>query len=239
MPEGPRYLAFSLLVVIAGLGGFFGYRAWQVRHAGAQLTVDSATQRSARTPDVPVASPDPPEPPRPAIPETVPDVKLPDMAGKQKSVRDYLGHPLIINFWATWCGPCRREIPLLQQLRTSYHQEGLEILGIAVDFESAVADYLKQTPISYPLLVGQDQGLAAAQQFGMELVLPFSVFADAQGRVITVKVGELHKDEADYILGEMRRVDAGKISLKDARADITDKLRILAVERAKAGNHAT
>jgi hypothetical protein len=78
--------------------------------------------------------------------------------------------------------------------------------------------------------------MAAAQKFGMEPVLPFSAFADAQGRIIAVKVGELHKDEADYILQEMRSIAAGKSSMADARAAIADRLRELSVARAKAGN---
>ena len=164
---------------------------------------------------------------------------LPDAKGQQKSLRDYLGHPVIINFWATWCAPCRREIPLLLQLRQAYRGEHLEVVGIAVDFQAAVAEYLQKTPIAYPLLVGQDQGLAAAEKFGMEPVLPFSVFADATGRVIAVKVGELHKNEADYILGAMRQVAAGKESIQDARAGIAEKLRTFAVERAKAGNSSS
>jgi hypothetical protein len=109
------------------------------------------------------------------------------------------------------------------------------VVGVAVDFQSAVAQYLQKSPIAYPLLVGEDQGLAAAEKFGMEPVLPFSVFADARGRIIAVKVGELHKDEADYILNSMHLIETGKKSLEQARADIAEKLRSFAVERAKAG----
>ena len=102
------------------------------------------------------------------MPDTVPDLTMPDLAGQPKSLRDFLGQPLIINFWATWCAPCRREIPLLQQLRHAISATGLQVVGIAVDFRSAVADYLRRQPIDYPLLIGEDQGLAAAEQFGMQ-----------------------------------------------------------------------
>ena len=165
----------------------------------------------------------------------VPDLTLPDLAGQPRSLRAFRGHPLIINFWATWCAPCRREMPLLQQLRHAYHGDGLEIVGIAVDFRAAVADYVRRQPVDYPLLIGEDSGLAAAEQFGMQAVLPFSVFADAGGRIIAVKVGELHRDEAAYILGAMRAVAAGRMSLPEARAGIAQRLRELAVERARSG----
>jgi thiol-disulfide isomerase/thioredoxin len=151
-------------------------------------------------------------------------------------LRDFLGHPVIINFWATWCAPCRREIPLLQQLRQSYKAQGLEVVGIAVDFRAAVLEYLQKTPVAYPLLVGEDQGSAAAAKFGMEPVLPFSVFADGQGRIIAVKVGELHDDEAQCILAAMQSAASGKETLAEARAGIAEKLRRLAVERAKGQN---
>jgi thiol-disulfide isomerase/thioredoxin len=169
------------------------------------------------------------------IPATLPELTLPDLAGRQRSLRDFLGHPLIVNFWATWCAPCRREMPLLQQLRHAYHGEGLQIVGIAVDFRAAVTDYVRRRAVDYPLLIGEDRGLAAAEQFGMQTVLPFSVFADAQGRIVAVKVGELHRNEADYILGAMQDVAAGRLSLAAAQAAIEQRLRQLAIERAKAG----
>jgi thiol-disulfide isomerase/thioredoxin len=239
MPNAPRGIALGLLVIVAGLGGFLGYRSWQSRQPpGSELKLAAAgIPGTSPTPvSLPAETAEATEPSHPAVPDTVPDLTLPDTQGGQKSLHDYLGHPLIINFWATWCAPCRREIPLLLHLRQAYRGEHLEVVGIAVDFQTAVADYLRKTPIAYPLLVGEDQGLAAAEKFGMEPVLPFSVFADAKGRIIAVKVGELHQDEADYILGAMRQVAGGKKSIEDARAGIAEKLRTFAVERAKAGN---
>jgi hypothetical protein len=69
----------------------------------------------------------------------------------------------------------------------------------------------------------------------MQTALPFSVFADAQGRIVAVKIGELHRDEADYILGAMRAVAAGRMSLPEAKAGMAQRLRELATERARAG----
>ena len=229
MRSSRQILAVTCVVVVGALAGFLGYQSTQhpLRPASPLTAVDAAMP--------PLSAPGL-EPGKPAVPDTVPDLTMPDLAGRPKSLRDYLGHPLIVNFWATWCGPCRREIPLLQQLHATYHDDGLEIVGIAVDFQKAVADYIAKTPISYPLLIGEDQGMAAAQKFGMEPVLPFSAFADAQGRIVAVKVGELHKDEADYILQQMRSIAAGQSSMADARAAIAHRLRELSVARAKAGD---
>jgi thiol-disulfide isomerase/thioredoxin len=215
-------LAVITVVMVGALAGFLGY---QSAHHPRQLVSPLTAAPAAAAANA-----------KAAVPDTVPDLSMPDLTGQQKSLRDYLGHPLIVNFWATWCGPCRREIPLLQQLRATYRHDGLEIVGIAVDFQKAVADFVAKTPISYPLLIGEDQGMAAAEKFGMEPVLPFSAFADAQGRIVAIKIGELHQDEADYILQQMRSVAEGKSSMTDARAAIADRLRELSVARAKAGD---
>lgn len=238
MPAGARTLAI-LLVTLGGLAaGFLSYRS--SRQSGASLPAAASAAAPATTPAGETASngsegavPEGPAP-RP-IPDIVPDLKLPDLSGQQRSLRGFLGHPLIVNFWATWCAPCRREMPLLQRLGHAYRGEGLTIVGIAVDFRSAVADYVRRQPVDYPLLIGEDSGLAAAEQFGMQMVLPFSAFADANGRIIAVKVGELHREEADYILDTMRALAAGRMSLPDARAAITQRLRELSIERARSG----
>jgi thiol-disulfide isomerase/thioredoxin len=173
-------------------------------------------------------------PPRARIPDLLPAFSLADRNGKQTAIAAFAGRSLIINFWATWCAPCRQEIPLLQKLRRQYRADGLEIVGIAVDFGGAVRDYMAQTPISYPILIGEDQGMMAAGQFGMQLVLPFSVFALPDGRILIIKVGELHQDEADDILQMQQSVVAGKMDLPQARATLDGLLQGRAVERARA-----
>jgi thiol-disulfide isomerase/thioredoxin len=166
------------------------------------------------------------------VPEALPDLQMPNLSGRQVSLHSFLGHPLIINFWATWCAPCRREIPLLLQLRRRHQAEGLEVVGIAVDFRESVAAYLKRTPIDYPLLIGEQQGLDAAAQFGMEPVLPFSVFVDAHGQVVAVKIGELHAPEADYLVDTLHNIDHGQMTLTEARERIAKRLQQLSLERA-------
>jgi len=233
VPIAARTLV-AVLVALSGVAaGFLAYRSVRapapLSAAAAPITPAPAAADQADASDAAAAVPTRP------IPDTLPALTLPNLAGQPRSLHEFLGHPLIINFWATWCAPCRREMPLLQQLRHAYHGEGLEIVGIAVDFRAAVAEFVRRQPVDYPLLIGEDAGLAAAEQFGMQTVLPFSVFADAGGRIVAVKVGELHRDEADYILGTMRALAAGRMSLPEAHAGIAQRLRELAIERARSG----
>ena len=166
------------------------------------------------------------------VPEVLPPISLADGEGTLRSLSEWAGRPLMVNYWATWCGPCRREIPLLNELRAEGMPPQLEIIGIAVDFRDDVPAYAEETPIDYPVLIGEEDGLAAVQAMGMQPAFPFTVFADSQHRILTVKVGELHRDEAELILGSLAEVDAGSLTLADARARIDAGLKDLAARRA-------
>jgi len=152
---------------------------------------------------------------------------MPGLDGKLHRLSDWKGRPLVINFWATWCEPCRREIPLLKTLRHEHAGNGLEIVGIGIDYLDTVRKFASDQGIDYPLLLGEREGLQTARAFGMETVLPFSVFSDREGRVVTLKVGELHRDEAELILGRIREVDAGRLSLIAAQSQISKGVRNL------------
>jgi peroxiredoxin len=213
-----------LCVALGAAGaGFVVYR-----HV-ASLTAGPVTANAPARAAGPTA---PESTPRRVVPDTVPDVALPDLAGQRHSLRDYRGRPTIFNFWATWCAPCRREIPLLNTLLREHAAQRLQIVGIAVDFRDAVSRYTTSTRINYPLLVGEDDGLAAAQAFGMELALPFTIFVDSQQRIVAAKLGELHRDDADVIINAVLAVDAGKLSLAAAKEHISTQLRDLAQARA-------
>jgi thiol-disulfide isomerase/thioredoxin len=159
------------------------------------------------------------------VPEMRPEFSLADASGQQRSITEWDGRPLLINFWATWCPPCRREIPLLNSLRGRYGPRGYEVIGVAVDFREDVLAYMKETPIEYPILIGEQDGLDAARAFGMETMgFPFTIFTDRLGRIVTVHVGELHASQADAILQAVGEVDAGKLAIEAARIRIRAEL---------------
>ena len=225
-----RSLVIGLVVVaVAATGGFFVQRALTGRNpvttASAPATVKAdAPGRVSNDEETP--------PPR-TIPETLPDITLPDREGTLRSLSTWKGQPVIINFWATWCGPCREEIPLLNTLRMERSADRLEVVGIAIDERQAVLKFANEIGMDYPVLMGEQEGYEAAERFGVSLVLPFSVFADSQGRIVALKVGELHADQAAVILDRVRDVDANRLSLADARRQIADKLRDLATEQGQ------
>jgi thiol-disulfide isomerase/thioredoxin len=230
---GAVILSAAVLAASAG-GGALLYRLTASPRASlypAPLRANPArdTQRSGAS----ASSPAPGS--APTIPEQLPQITLPGPDGLPRSLRQWQGQPLLINFWATWCEPCRREIPLLRALRRERTAEHLEVVGIAVDLLDAVRKYIPGHDIDYPVLVGEQGGLAAVNAFGMDTVLPFSVFADRRGRVVTLKIGELHRDEADLILDRVRDVDAGTLTLAEARAQIAQGVRALNVARSGRG----
>jgi thiol-disulfide isomerase/thioredoxin len=167
------------------------------------------------------------------IPTDVPNISLADGDGVKHALSDWKGRPLLINFWATWCAPCRREIPLLKTLRHERAADGVEVVGIAVDFRDAVQHYAREMGIDYPVLVGEQDGLDAIAAFGMDTVFPFTVFADRRGRIVTLKIGELHADEAHFILDKVKAVDQGRTELAAAREEIADGVAALAAKRAQ------
>lgn len=227
----------AAIVAIAAIAGFVAQRT--LTRSDPTLTEAPAVTAESTPPVDPSSAEDEAPPPR-TIPETLPDIALPDRTGAQRSLSEWKGRPVIVNFWATWCVPCREEIPLLQSLRKERAADRLEVVGIAIDERAEVLKYAADIGIDYPILIGEQEGYEAAEKFGVALVLPFSAFADSQGRIVTLKIGELHADEAAFILDRVRDIDANRIALADARLLIADKLRDFAAERSRQAeeNHS-
>jgi thiol-disulfide isomerase/thioredoxin len=171
--------------------------------------------------------------PHPMIPASLPDFSLKDLAGKPTPISAWGGKSLVINFWATWCAPCRREIPLLKELAAEWAGRDLTVIGVAVDYRDKVQEFAGRFKIDYPVLIGEQDALDVAAQFGMDSpAFPFTVFTDRRGEVVALFVGELHRPQVDFILSELQSLNQGRVQLPEARRVIAEGLRGLAEKQA-------
>jgi thiol-disulfide isomerase/thioredoxin len=162
------------------------------------------------------------------IPDRLPDFALQDLDGKRTSIEHWAGKSLVINFWATWCAPCRREIPMLEALSGEWAGRGIAVIGIAVDHRDQVVRYAKELGIPYPLLTGEQDALDVAEAMGVQSpVFPFTVFTDRRGEVVALFVGALSKAQAGLILSVVQGVNRQEMALPEARRSISDGLRAL------------
>ena len=226
-----RYFVGPLIILVAGIAGYFAYKA-KAPEPTAKLEAIPASATVSTPVDTP-ADTAAPESKKRIVPDSLPDITLAAADGTPTKLSSFSGRPLMVNFWATWCAPCRREIPLLNKVRAERKVQNAEIVGVAVDFREDVLKFVQKVPINYPLLIGEEDGLAAAEAFGMGMAFPFSVFADSQGRILTIKVGELHEDEANFAFDRLRDLDNGILTLPEAQAAVNEAFREMATERAK------
>ena len=228
-PVPGALLTIAVLLGCAG-GGFLLQRLTHPARPG--LYPARPAVPPAAGPAVTAVAADPSAPPARQIPDQLPDIPLPAPDGVLHRLSEYHGKLLLVNFWATWCEPCRREIPVLQALRRERAGNGVEVVGIALDHRADVVKYASDRHMTYPLLVGEKGGLEVVNALGMDTVLPFSVFADRTGRIVTLKIGELHADEARLILDRMGDLDAGRIGLQAVREQIEAGISRLNAARA-------
>lgn len=120
---------------------------------------------------------------------------LRDLDGRSHRLADWRGKVVVLNFWASWCTPCREEIPEFVRLQRELGGKGLQFVGVAIDEAEAVRDFLSETPVNYPILIADEQGPAWAERLGNRLaVLPFSVVFDRSGKPVHTRSGTFSPD---------------------------------------------
>ena len=120
-----------------------------------------------------------------------------DLAGATRTLADWKGKTLVINFWATWCPPCRKEMPAFSNLHTKLADRGIVFIGIGIDSPSAIKEFALQFPVSYPLLIGGSEGLEAMKSIGnRNAALPYTLVVDPTGTPVFSKLGMI--EEASF-----------------------------------------
>ena len=217
--KASAYVAVAAIAVAAGV---LVYRYAVMPRAATEPTMSAVEQHPAA--EEPAAAGD-------ALPTTLPDFTLGDLEGKPRSILSWPGKSMIVNFWATWCAPCRREIPLLRELQKQHGAEGFQIVGVAVDIREDVIKYAQEIGIDYPILIGEQDGLDAVNKFGQGSIgFPFTVFTDNQGRIVLFHLGEIRKEQAEILFGAVRDVNSGKLTPAAARVVAAKQLAALAPE---------
>jgi thiol-disulfide isomerase/thioredoxin len=196
-----RPVLLTAALSAAAVLGYFAYRSLAPNEAVEDVAVNAAA---------------------PAV-ASLPDFSLGNLAGEQQSIRSWPGKPLLINFWATWCGPCLREIPMLKELQTA--RPDLQVVGIAIDKRDLVVEFADKMQFNYAILIGQSEAWAAAAALGVNIyALPFTIFAAGDGSILGVHTGELHAEHLEAFRKVVDDLSAGRINADEARARIAARI---------------
>jgi len=157
-----------------------------------------------------------------------PDFELSTLDGKRVKLSDYRGKAVLLNFWATWCSPCKVEMPWFVDLQNRYANDGLVILGVAMDDSDTpkIAQFASEMGVNYPVLLGTDQ---VSEEYGNVQYLPTSFYIDRDGKIVGKGTGLLGRNEieenvrkalASRVVG-MKTAQAGPTRQKDVKAQLT------------------
>lgn len=124
--------------------------------------------------------------------------RLADLEGRQQTLDQWRGKVLVVNFWATWCAPCREEIPAFVRLQEKYRTDGLQFVGIAIDQPEKVQAFSREFGINYPLLLGGIDTIEISRQAGNRIgALPFTLVLDRNGRIVSRELGKVRETELE------------------------------------------
>ena len=192
------FLVFAAALVLLMAGALFYAARIPVEHAQPA----SANETMQATANAPV----------------YPSFTLPDLEGNERHFSEWKGKHRLLNFWATWCAPCRREIPLLKTFQDEQGENGFVVIGIAVDFPDQVTAYAEQAEFNYPILVGQEDAMAVAETSGVEFIgMPFTMIVAADGELISTHIGEIIDSHLEHIVRVLTMLDNGEIDKASAR----------------------
>ena len=197
-------IVLGVTLLILAIFAWAGWANWEYRKQAAERALASAEHGEL----VADGSGNVPHYVSPLKGKPAPNFALEDLSGKKVSFDSYRGKAVLLNFWATWCGPCKIETPWLVELRNQYAPQGFEILGISTEGDdlkpddkegwahdkAAIAKFVKEMRVPYPVLINGD---SLATQYGGLDAMPTSFFVDRNGTVVAAQMGLTSKDDIE------------------------------------------
>jgi len=178
-------ILFVLVIIIAGGAGFGLQRYLQQDDRNLAAVIPKAADNKV-------------------VGKQRPDFQLLDTEKVQRNISEWDGKVLLVNFWATWCPPCKKEMPAFIELQEQYKEQGFQVIGIALDDMDSVTDFGDTLGVNYPLLIAEYAGIELARDYGNKIgALPFSVFVGRDGKITLTKTGELSKKQVEEIITPM------------------------------------
>ena len=190
MKKIPLPILLFGLMFLAGYAGFFVFQ-WMHDPEPDSETVEQPARLISPTDMLLIGLPRP-------------EFEMKDLGGKVHSVSEWDGKVLVLNFWAPWCTPCKKELPIFIELQEKYADQGLQFLGLAVDTPEEVKKFLQELPLNYPTLVGEDEAMDIARIYGNNIgALPYTVIINRSGKIVFTRKGDMKKAEAEKIFSSM------------------------------------
>lgn len=132
------------------------------------------------------------------------ELSLPDLENKPQRLNQWRGKVMVVNLWATWCAPCREEIPMFIKMQQKYRAQGLQFIGISIDQTDKTSEFSRNFEINYPSLIGTIDTVEISHQAGnTRRVLPFTIIFDRKGQIAATELGGLTQEKLEAIVNPL------------------------------------
>jgi thiol-disulfide isomerase/thioredoxin len=198
--------ALLLLMMVAGISlvVWSGYQNLRERRLAAQARQANRVTLIPDNPNSPgTASADAPDAPSPLLGKPAPPLSLVDLNGRHVTLSDFKGHPLVVNFWGTYCAPCKIEMPWLETFSKKYAADGFDVIGVTYDSEvgkDTISKDVQKLGVTYPILLSDPK--AEKDYLSDTEVLPMSFYVDRTGKVVQVTAGLGSEDQLEAMVKE-------------------------------------